>query len=92
VYVSVGLHCAKLDVVRSLALQRIANRFIYSLAVLRMNQRRKILYGAAKFAALDTVNVVDEIRPFDRVLDNVPIPDSDLSGIERKFSNDLRYP
>ena len=84
-YFSVGMNCSKLDVIGSIVLQCIANGCVYSLAVLPMNQRRKILHGASKLAAFDTVDVIDEIGPFDPVFDNIPIPDSDFSGIEREF-------
>ena len=76
---------SKLDVVGRIVLQRLANCLADSLPVFRVNEPGKILHAARKLTAFDAMNIVYQVRPFHPVVHNIPVPNPDLAGTERKL-------
>jgi len=76
---------AKLDVIRRVPVNRCPNRVLDSRPILRVNQRGEVLHAAGSLASFDAQDLVDTIRPFLAVPNDIPIPNPDLSGVKRQL-------
>ena len=76
------MHYAELNImIRNTILKCSLNRCVNSLPVVRMNEICKIVDAATEFTALHSMDVVDQVRPFDMIFRYIPVPNSDSARI-----------
>src|SRR5262249_1925877 len=81
---AVGPDDACFNRVRLAVFERGIDRRADALAVFGVDELSKVGDAAAELARLQAVKAIDWIRPRHAVVDDVPVPRTDLSGFERQ--------